>query len=266
MWGAAVVRNTAVCICAKFHFHFCQSAFTFIYFISTLQCLCFLWEHFSSFSWDCFQSRWILSVCSWCSCSFFSELVTLRNILAFPSAQLNFQFCIHFILLCPMMVSTIGSCSLALVPNTGCPKLGFPTQFNPIGTGTKICSTNICSTIKLLKVHLTQLSRRIWKSAGHGAGVMVGVFPAKKRLGASVGEKQRTWFPLSQLSTNNWHRAQLLKVKTRLLFDLTHSITKIYWISQHTYKNNDQNLLNRSLQRCQMWHDWWKVYWRQMHL
>ena len=32
---------------------------------------------------------------------------------------------------------------------------------------------------------------------------MVGVFPAKKRLGASVGEKQRTWFPLSQLSTNN---------------------------------------------------------------
>ena len=63
MWGAAVVRNTAVCICAKFHFHFCQSAFTFIYFISTLQCLCFLWEHFSSFSWDCFQSRWILSVC-----------------------------------------------------------------------------------------------------------------------------------------------------------------------------------------------------------
>ena len=129
MWGAAVVRNTAVCICAKFHFHFCQSAFTFIYFISTLQCLCFLWEHFSSFSWDCFQSRWILSVCSWCSCSFFSELVTLRNILAFPSAQLNFQFCNFFALLCPMLVSTIGSCSLAQF-NHGVPN--WDSQLNSI--------------------------------------------------------------------------------------------------------------------------------------
>ena len=67
-------------------------------------------------------------------------------------------------------------------------------------------------------------------------------FQPKKILGASVGEKQRTWFPLSQLSTNNWHRAQLLKVKTRLLFDLiTHSITKIYWISHtwHLIQTND---------------------------
>ena len=88
-----------------------------------------IFHHFHEIAFNLGESFQSVITCSWCSCSFFSELVTLSNILAFPSAQLNFQFCNFFALLCPMLVSTIGSCSLAQF-NHGVPN--WDSQLNSI--------------------------------------------------------------------------------------------------------------------------------------